>query len=66
MDDTFLDEGHEPVTYLPEYIGSLVLAEFWMSFDKLLEVAIADLLNDVVIVTAFHDIKHLYNVFRLD
>lgn len=65
MDNAFLDEGHEPVADLSKNVGGLVLAELRVGVDELLEVAVAYLLNDVVVMAALHDVEDPYNVFGL-
>ena len=66
MDDSFLDEGHEAVTDLLKNVDSLVLGEVGVVIYELLEVAITYFLNDVVVMTAFHDIEHLHYVLGFD
>ena len=66
MDDTLPNQSHEPVTNLSQNIDALFLWDVRMLINKFFKVAIAYFLNDVVIMTTFHDIQNLNNIFRLD
>lgn len=66
MNDSFLDKGHETITDLFENVDGLVLGEVGMMVYELLEIAVADFLYNVVVVTAFHDIEHLHDVLGFD
>lgn len=66
MHNSFLDKSNEAITDLLEKINGLILWYVWMLFNVMLKIAIADLLNDVVIMATLHDIKHFDDVFRLE
>ena len=66
MNDSLLDKGHETITDLFENVDGLVLGEVGMMVYELLEIAVADFLYNVVVVTAFHDIEHLHDVLGFD
>ena len=63
MDDALLDEGEEAVADLPKHIDRLLLITLVAAFDVLGEVAIAELLNDVVIFGALHDVVEHDDIF---
>lgn len=66
MDDALPDEGQKPIHYLLQYIHSLLLGGMRGHSEVLLQVGVAELLDDVIIVGALHDIVHCHDVLGLD
>ena len=66
MHDSFLDKSDEAITDLLEKVNSLTLRDVRMLFDVMLKIIIADLLNDVVIMAALHDVEHLHDILGLE
>jgi len=66
MDNAFFDEGQEAVTNLPEHLDCF---RFWAlveALDLLGEVSVAELLDDVVVLAAFHDVVEADYVLGVD
>lgn len=62
MNDAFADERNEAVADLPEEGDSFWLGHWAVRLHVLLEVAIADLLHNVIVVTALHDFQYSHDV----
>lgn len=62
MHDSFLNQSNEAITYLFEKINGLVLWDVRMLLNVMFKIIIANLLNDVVIMTALHDVKYFHYV----
>jgi hypothetical protein len=62
VDDSFFDESHKTVADLAEDVDRLLLGECGVLLNESFEVAVADLLDDVVVMAALHDIQHLNDV----
>lgn len=62
MYDTLPDEGHEAITDLCEHIDTIFLIHLSAGFHDFGDVAIAKLLDDVVVFAAFHDVDELDDV----
>ena len=62
--NTFLDKSHESIADLPQYVNSTLFAQVRFKVDEFFKVAIANFLDYVVIMRAFHDIEHSNNVLR--
>ena len=56
MHNAFLDECHEAIADLFEEVDGFLFWDFGVLYEILLEVVIAYLLDDVVIVIAFHHV----------
>jgi hypothetical protein len=66
MDDAFADEGEEAVDDLAEEVDGLGLGGVGGEFEVLLEVGVAEFLDDVVVVGALHDVVDGDDVLGLD
>ena len=66
MDDAFFHESEETVCNLFDDIDSLFLFDRSFFFDKFLQIAIADLLDNVVIIAALHNFIHGHDILGLD
>jgi hypothetical protein len=66
MDDALSDESEEAVDDLPEDIDGLVLGSEGGDLEVLLEVGVAEFLDDVVIVGGLHDVVDGDDVLGLD
>ena len=62
MNNSFLDKGDKSIANLFEQTKGLCFRELRMLLEILFQIAIADLLYDVVVMTAFHNIHHLDDV----
>jgi hypothetical protein len=56
MNDTFLDQSEKAVAYLPQHFDSLFLWMLQAWPDIAGKVTIAQLLDDVIVFAALHDI----------
>lgn len=66
MDDAFPHQSNEPITNLTEQANSLSFIDLRVGLHVLLQIAVADLLDDVIVVTALHDIQHTDYVLGLE
>jgi hypothetical protein len=66
VDDTLANEGDKAIADLPEQAKGFGLGDLRVRVDVFLEVAVADLLNDVVVVAALHDVQHADHVVGLE
>ena len=66
MNDAFLHECQKPVADLFEDIDGFLLGHGSTVGDELFEITVALLLNDVVVVGAFHNFVDGHYIFRLD
>lgn len=66
VNDAFADEGNEAVAYLLEKGDGLGFGHGAVRLHVLLEVAVADLLHNVVVVAALHDLQHAHHVLGLE
>lgn len=66
MDDALLDQCHKPIHDLLQHFHRLLLVDEGGHLHVLLEVAVAELLDDVVIIGALHDLVNSHYVFGLD
>lgn len=66
MDNTFPNKRDEPITNLPQKTNGLIFGDLLMRMQILLEIAVADLLDDIVVVVTFHDIQHPDHVFAFE
>jgi hypothetical protein len=64
MDDSFADQGNEAVHDLLEEFDCLLLGDVVVDLEVLFEVALAEFLDDVVVVGALHDFVDGNDVFR--
>lgn len=62
MNNTFFNKGNKTITNLSQKRSSLFLRYLLIFFEITFEITIADLLNYVVVMTAFHNIHHLDDV----
>ncbi len=62
VDDAFLDEGQEAVADLPEHVDGFRFLALVVAFDLLGDVSVAELLDDVVIFGALHDVVEGHHV----
>ena len=65
MDDTLFDKSQETVANLPQHIDSLLLGPLVALFDIFGEVPVAELLDNVVIFGALHDVVEHNYIFRM-
>lgn len=65
MDDALLDERDEAVADLPEELDGFLLGQFLFGLQVFIEVAVANLLDDVVVIIALHHVQHADHVFGL-
>ena len=66
MDDALLDQRNKTIDNLPQHLHCLLLLDERRHLHVLLEVAVAELLDDVVIIRALHHLVNSHDVFRLD
>lgn len=66
VDDAFLDECEEAVADLFEEVDGLLFWKFGVLGEVLFEVIVAYLLDDVVVVTAFHDVEHPHHILGFE
>ena len=66
MNDSFFDKSHEAIADLSQNIDALFFREVRMTIYEPLQVTIAYLLDDIVIMTALHHIQHPHYVLRFD
>lgn len=68
VDDSFLDQGQEPIADVGQVGGGELLGYLFalLLLQEVLEVVVAELLDDVVVVGAHEHIEETYNVGRLE
>lgn len=66
MNNSFLNKSHEATTNLLEVRNGLNFVKFfvWFSLEIVFEISIAQLLNNIVIMTTHEDIEESNNVGR--
>jgi len=62
MDDAFLDKREEAIADLLQQLQSSFLRDVGVAVDVLFQIRVADLLDDVIVVAAFHHIQNLDDV----
>jgi hypothetical protein len=62
MYDAFLDQCEESIADLFEKFYGLCFWYFFFLFYIFLEIAVTELLDDVVVIVAFHDIHDTHHV----
>lgn len=65
MNNTFLNKGNKTIANLPQKCSSLFLWYMWIFFDVAFKIVIANLLNYVVVMAAFHNIHDLNDILGL-
>ena len=66
MDDSFLYECYKAITNLLQYFDGVRLTDVLIFVDELFQIAVAYLLDDVVIFATLHDVHHLHYVLRFE
>lgn len=66
MDDALFDQRNEAIHDLPQHFHRLLLVDEGGHLHVLLEIAVAELLDDVVIIGALHHLVNGHDVFGLD
>lgn len=66
VNDAFFDEGHEAITDLTQEFDASLFWDVGMVVYVLFEVAITNLLYNVVVMGTLHYVKDSNNVFRLE
>lgn len=62
MYDTFPDQSKKTIANLSENINGVALLKLYSGFHKFSNVAIAKLLNDIVVFATFHNINETNDV----
>ena len=66
MDDAFLHQRHEAVGDVPQYLDSFGLGKRSVGGDEILELALAQFLDDVVVIGTLHDLIDGHDVGGFD
>lgn len=64
MDDAFSDKGEKAGTNLFEDIDAYILREVFSMFNDLRKVAVAQLLDDIVVLGTLHNIVEADSIVR--
>jgi hypothetical protein len=64
--DSFLNKSNKSIANLPKKAKSLCFRHLGVLLDVPIEIAIADILDDIVVMTAFHYVENLDNVIGLE
>jgi len=62
MDNSFLDERDKSITYLLQQTDGFFFLQFMLLSQLFLEVTVANLLDNIVIMAAFHNVNHTDDV----
>lgn len=64
MNDAFFSKHDKAIADLLQEINGFVFWQLSFGLEVLLEVRVANLLDDVVVVAAFHNVHNLYDILR--
>ena len=65
MNDAFSYKSKETIAYLSEYFYTIFLSQLLSWFNKFLQVALAKLLYNVVVIFTLHNINKTHDIWVL-